>query len=85
MHALSRSGQRGKAITCSQVADATVIVIDPATTGGKDLIAGWISEHDKVVLDLSWISRSFKREKAYLADENWGGFRILDSEGTVPK
>ena len=77
--------QRGHASICSEIADAHLLVIAPKTAGGKELIRAWETEEDKLFLSLDWLFESVKRGKAYLADENWGGFRILGSDDPATK
>ena len=77
--------KRGNAVTCPLVADATVIVVDPETTGGRELVQSWALEAEKVVVSLPWLYKSVKRGKAFVANENWGGYRICEIEGSAPK
>ena len=65
--------QTSGASTCKDVAEADIIVVTPETASSQELIDGW---NEKIFLDANWVYESIRRGRAYLEDENWGGFNV---------
>ncbi|KAI0375090.1 hypothetical protein BV20DRAFT_960154 [Pilatotrama ljubarskyi] len=59
--------------------EACIILIDPQTASGGQFVQDWGQEPGKVVLDVRWVQESVKRGKAFLANENWGGFAVSEN------
>ncbi|TBU35346.1 hypothetical protein BD311DRAFT_746010 [Dichomitus squalens] len=79
---IGRTLKKGGANVLQEIKDADIIIVDPDSQTGERAVADWSSE--KAVLQSHWVQQSVQRGKAFLANEDWGGFLAAASvEGSV--
>ncbi|KAI0651943.1 hypothetical protein C8Q79DRAFT_68446 [Trametes meyenii] len=71
-----RSLRNNGAVICHSAEESTIILVDPQTGSGTQFIQEWGAEPGKAVLDVRWVHKSVERKKAFLEDEDWGGFHV---------